>query len=140
MPASNDNRPVGKDNPLFGLLDGFVNIHGGPGKNMENASANFTKIVAIGRRDKQYFTGEELAKLKPFLEHDPLSDDITKQMWFSGRQLLLMKPGQREAYTSAGPHHDYTLFEIAMVAVGARIVRKPVEGLGTHSGIRVQEY
>lgn len=107
---------------------------------MENASANFTKIVAIGRRDKQYFTGEELAKLKPFLEHDPLSDDITKQMWFSGRQLLLMKPGQREAYTSAGPHHDYTLFEIAMVAVGARIVRKPVEGLGTHSGIRVQEY
>lgn len=102
--------------------------------------ATFFKVLALGRRDEQHFTGEELITLKPFLEHDPASDDITKQMWFSGRQVLLLDPAKREAYEQSGKHYDYTLFEITMVNVKARIVRKPVEGLGTHTGIRVQEY
>jgi hypothetical protein len=122
---------VGKDSPLFGLLDGFVNIYGGSGKNMSDPNAaKFFKVLALGRRDKQHFTGEELIKLKPFLEHDPASDEITKQMWFSGRQVLLFNAEKLKEYQYSGEHYDYTLFEINMVVKGAKVVRRAVEASG----------
>lgn len=97
---------------------------------MSNESAKFFKLLFVSRLDKQPFGGEEVQLLKPYLEHDELTDDITKLVFFKGYQHLVLEPKFREMLLESEYFGEtYLMSEVSFVVKGANIARRATEAV-----------